>query len=113
LLAVSDSSFRVFTSGTAKGTATARSRKLDAAVDQYTKGDASEWEGIASDASERIFVLQERPGHIFIFDAVPDQLVGVLALEVPDTGAEWERRWREDDNPAERRWFSSTVAPSS
>jgi uncharacterized protein YjiK len=98
LLAVSDSSFRVFSGGTDKQAATSRSRKLDDAVAGYTDGDASQWEAIVADRSGRIFVLQEHPGHIFVFDSSLDHLVGAVSLEVPDTGAEWERRWREDDN---------------
>ena len=98
LLAVSDSSFRVFLGGTHKDAPTSRSTQLGDAVKSQTDGDGSQWEAIATDRSGRIFILQEHPGHVFVFDSVPAKLIRAVMLEVPDSGAEWERCWRKDPN---------------
>ena len=42
--------------------------------------DASQWEGIKCDAAGRIFVLEENPGHVFVFDAAGKRLLAKLEL---------------------------------
>ena len=98
MLAVSNNSFRVLSSDTGPGATISRSRSLDDAVAAHTKGNASEWEGIAADGAGRIFVLQEEPGHVFVFDSAAKHLIQAIALHVPDSGAGWERSWRRHHN---------------
>jgi uncharacterized protein YjiK len=98
LLAVGDKSFRVFSGGTHKEAGASRSRRLDDAVKDYPHGDGSQWEGIAADGSGRIYVLQEYPGYVFVFDFACQRLVGAVSLDVPDTGAEWETAWHKHVN---------------
>ncbi len=50
-------------------------------------GNASQWEGVASDASGKIFVLEESPGTIFVFDADAKTLLQKIKL---DFGGEFE-----------------------
>ncbi len=41
---------------------------------------ASQWEGITSDALGRVFVLEENPGHVFAFDATGKQCLATIEL---------------------------------
>ena len=57
----------------------------------------SQWEGVASDGTGRVFVLREVPGTVFVFDPELGRLLHVLALTVEDDPAE-ERAWEADQN---------------
>ena len=98
LLAVGDSGFRVLTCGLTEHRAEGRSPKLDDAVDGFTTGRSSQWEGVTADGSGRVFILQEHPGHVFVLAPELGRLDDALELEVPRRHAEWERTWHEDKN---------------
>jgi hypothetical protein len=57
----------------------------------------SQWEGIDSDATGRVFVLREVPGTVFVFDAALEALLQVFPLTVEDDPAEAES-WEADQN---------------
>jgi uncharacterized protein YjiK len=61
----------------------------------------SQWEGITADASGRIFVLEENPGHVFIFDAHFQKLLARIELHFhahhPDF-AELKEAWEKFPN---------------
>ena len=59
--------------------------------------EGSQWEAVTADASGRVFVLQEQPGHVFVFAPALNALVAALALEVPDEDG-WQHAWVEDEN---------------
>ena len=44
-----------------------------------------------------MFVLQEHPGHVFVFAPALDALVAALALEMPGEDG-WQRAWAKDKN---------------
>jgi uncharacterized protein YjiK len=58
---------------------------------------SSQWEGIDTDASGRVFVLREVPGTVLVFDEALEHLVHVVPLTVQDDPAELEA-WEADDN---------------
>ena len=60
-------------------------------------GKSSQWEGVDSDQTGRVFVLREVPGTVFVFDPELRQLLCVLPLTVKDDPGE-ERAWEADDN---------------
>ena len=98
LLVVGDSGFRVLTCGLTEHGPQGRSPKLDDAVDGFTSGRSSQWEGVTADGSGRVFILQEHPGHVFVLAPELGRLDDALELEVPGRHAEWERTWHEDKN---------------
>jgi hypothetical protein len=62
---------------------------------------SSQWEGIRCDATGRIFVLEENPGHVFIFDDAGKNLLSTIEFQFPpdDTRiAELKREWDADPN---------------
>jgi hypothetical protein len=59
--------------------------------------EGSQWEAVTADASGRVFVLEEHPGHVFVFAPALDALVAALAHEMPDEDG-WQRAWAEDKN---------------
>jgi hypothetical protein len=60
-------------------------------------GKSSQWEGVDTDETGRVFVLREVPGTVLVFDAGLGELLGVLALTVADDPDE-ERAWAADEN---------------
>jgi uncharacterized protein YjiK len=60
-------------------------------------GQSSQWEGVDSDETGRVFVLREVPGTVFVFDPGLRRLLHVIALTVEDDPGE-ERAWRADEN---------------
>ena len=60
-------------------------------------GRSSQWEGVDSDETGRVFVLREVPGTVFVFDAALERLLHVLHLTVEDDPGE-ERAWAADEN---------------
>jgi uncharacterized protein YjiK len=60
-------------------------------------GDSSQWEGIDTDETGRVFVLREVPGTVFVFDPSLRRLLHVLHLTVEDDPAE-RRAWEADEN---------------
>src|SRR5215218_3691842 len=60
-------------------------------------GKSSQWEGVDSDESGRVFVLREVPGTVFVFDPALERLLHVLRLTVEDDPGE-ERAWAADEN---------------
>jgi hypothetical protein len=60
-------------------------------------GKGSQWEGVDSDETGRVFVLREVPGTVFVFDPELRDLLCVLALTVEDDPVE-ERAWEADEN---------------
>jgi hypothetical protein len=57
----------------------------------------SQWEGIDTDASGRVFVLREVPGTVLVFDEDLERLLHVFPLTVEDDPAEVEA-WEADEN---------------
>jgi hypothetical protein len=57
----------------------------------------SQWEGIDTDASGRVFVLREVPGTVLVFDEELERLLHVFPLTVEDDPAEVEA-WEADEN---------------
>ena len=60
-------------------------------------GDSSQWEGIDTDETGRVFVLREVPGTVFVFDPSLRRLLHVLHLTVEDDPVE-RRAWEADEN---------------
>jgi hypothetical protein len=59
--------------------------------------DSSQWEGIDSDATGRVFVLREVPGTVLVFDEALEALLHAFPLTVDDDPAEVEA-WEADHN---------------
>ena len=59
--------------------------------------ESSQWEGIDTDATGRVFVLREVPGTVLVFDQALETLVHVFPLTVEDDPAELEA-WEADQN---------------
>ncbi|MGH2816485.1 MAG: hypothetical protein ACRDLC_15155, partial [Actinomycetota bacterium] len=47
-------------------------------------GRSSQWEGVDTDETGRVFVLREVPGAVFVFDPALGRLLHVLGLTVED-----------------------------
>jgi uncharacterized protein YjiK len=60
-------------------------------------GTSSQWEGVDSDETGRVFVLREVPGTVFVFDPDLERLLHVLHLTVEDDPGEQEA-WDADEN---------------
>jgi len=60
-------------------------------------GRSSQWEGVDTDDTGRVFVLREVPGTVFVFDPGLDRLLHVLHLTVEDDPGEQEA-WDADEN---------------
>ena len=60
-------------------------------------GRSSQWEGVDTDETGRVFVLREVPGTVFVFDPALRRLLHVLRLTVEDDPGEQEA-WDADDN---------------
>jgi uncharacterized protein YjiK len=60
-------------------------------------GRSSQWEGIDTDETGRVFVLREVPGTVFVFDPTLARLLHVLPLTVEDDPGE-QRAWEADEN---------------
>ena len=98
LLAVGDRTFGLYR-GPARSGAPPDLVELGALVRDLTleADEGSQWEAVTADASGRVFVLQEHPGHVFVFAPALDALVAALALEVPDEDG-WLHAWVKDEN---------------
>jgi hypothetical protein len=59
--------------------------------------DCSQWEGIDTDSTGRVFVLREVPGTVLVFDEALETLLHVFPLTVEDDPAEVEA-WEADEN---------------
>jgi uncharacterized protein YjiK len=59
--------------------------------------ESSQWEGIDTDATGRVFVLCEVPGTVLVFDQALETLLHVFPLTVEDDPAELEA-WEADQN---------------
>jgi uncharacterized protein YjiK len=60
-------------------------------------GESSQWEGVDTDETGRVFVLREVPGTVFVFDPTLRRLLHVLALTVENDPGE-QRAWDADEN---------------
>ncbi|HET7517601.1 MAG TPA: hypothetical protein VFN05_07890, partial [Actinomycetes bacterium] len=60
-------------------------------------GRSSQWEGVDTDETGRVFVLREVPGTVFVFDPALERLLHVLPLTVEDDPGE-QRAWDADEN---------------
>jgi uncharacterized protein YjiK len=60
-------------------------------------GKGSQWEGVDTDDTGRVFVLREVPGTVFAFDPSLERLLHVLRLTVEDDPGEQEA-WEADEN---------------
>ena len=98
LLAVGDRTFGLYR-GPARSETPPDPVDLGALVrDLTSKPDkGSQWEAVTADATGRVFVLQEYPGHVFVFAPALDALVAALALDMPDEDG-WQRAWLKDEN---------------
>lgn len=101
LLALGDSTY-----GVAVGTFTDKKHTkasfelldLEPLLGNYVQSAGSQWEAVASDASGRLFVLEENPGRLFVFDAAGTALEHVATLRVPDTFGATAREWEKESN---------------
>jgi SdiA-regulated len=59
--------------------------------------ESSQWEGIDTDTTGRVFVLREVPGTVLVFDQTLETLLHVFPLTVEDDPAELEA-WEADQN---------------
>ena len=103
LLAVGDRTFGLYR-GPARSETPPDPVDLGALVrDLTSKPDkGSQWEAVTADATGRVFVLQEYPGHVFVFAPALDALVAALALDMPDEDG-WQRAWLEGRERAAAR----------
>lgn len=72
--------------------------ELKVATDSKTASlTQSQWESVYSDSSGKIFVLEESPGRIFVFDSYMKHLLHTIELQV---SPEWDQRlgWSRDSN---------------
>jgi uncharacterized protein YjiK len=60
-------------------------------------GRSSQWEGVDTDETGRVFVLREVPGTVFVLDSALERLLHVFGLTVEDDPDE-ERAWEADEN---------------
>jgi hypothetical protein len=60
-------------------------------------GKGSQWEGVDSDQTGRVFVLREVPGTVLVFDPGLGDLEHVLGLTVADDPGE-QQAWEADEN---------------
>jgi uncharacterized protein YjiK len=60
-------------------------------------GESSQWEGVDTDETGRVFVLREVPGTVFVFDPALTRLLHVVALTVENDPDE-RRAWDADEN---------------
>jgi uncharacterized protein YjiK len=60
-------------------------------------GRSSQWEGVDTDETGRVFVLREVPGTVFVFDPALRRLLHVVALTVENDPGE-QRAWDADEN---------------
>jgi uncharacterized protein YjiK len=60
-------------------------------------GKGSQWEGIDTDETGRVFVLREVPGTVFVFDPELARLAHVIDLTVENDPGE-QRAWDADEN---------------
>jgi hypothetical protein len=49
---------------------------------------ASQWEGITADADGRVFIVEEVPGHVLVFDPDLRRLESRIALDVPEVSSD-------------------------
>ena len=98
LLAVGDRTFGLYR-GPARSETPPDPVDLGALVRDLTSepDEGSQWEAVTADATGRVFVLQEYPGHVFVFAPALDALVAALALDMPDEDG-WQRAWVKDEN---------------
>lgn len=100
LLAITDGSYLLQVGqleGTKLGKVDFASVDLAPALADYTGSAGSQWEAVASDASGRVFVLEENPGRLFVFDSRGAALEHVVELVVPDQ-SELAQDWSDDPN---------------
>src|SRR5688572_8629915 len=89
LLAIGDESFEVVAAtldGGSVGEAFER-HDLFEHVRYLAKKGGSQWEAIACDAAGRVLVLQENPGHVFVFDPTLTKLLLSIELSADEGGA--------------------------
>lgn len=103
VLAIGDRDFRLAV-GKLEGGAVSRFGVVDLRKPLQKAGiklqKTSQWEGVASDG-QRVFVLEEAPGHVFVFDEKGKELVASIRLEFR-TGntdlADLELDWEMNEN---------------
>ena len=105
LVAVADSSFVIALGHPRSADPTKTSVDLRTFVSEWTHRPqaGSQWEGVACDASGRVFVLQEHAGkkrasHVFVFASSLDELLQTIALDVDQGKTGWERAWMHEEN---------------
>ena len=104
ILAVGDHTFELAI-GVLKDAAVEEFKVVDLANVMLAEGlqlpKESQWEGITADASGRVFMLEENPGHVFIFDALLQRLLASIELHFhahhPDF-AELKEAWEKFPN---------------
>lgn len=85
LIAISDSDYRI-----AVGPIDERNRVAFRTIDVgglmraggYVNAAGPQWEAVATDGTGRIFVLEENPGRLFVFDAGGARIEQVVPLEI-------------------------------
>ncbi|MBK6694083.1 MAG: hypothetical protein IPG50_18035 [Myxococcales bacterium] len=100
LLSLGDRDFKIAVDGSLDG------RKVSFADDQLrdltgafpANPRGAQWEGITSDGSGRLFLLEENPGRIFVLDREGRELVHTVTLRVPVTNEEWTAAWNDSAN---------------
>jgi SdiA-regulated len=100
LLAVGDQTHQILVGGLPAG-GPGRFERRDLAPLLEAAGlrapDSSQWEGIDTDSTGRVFVLREVPGTVLVFDEALEALLHVFPLTVDDDPAEVEA-WEADHN---------------
>jgi hypothetical protein len=101
LVAVEDERYAVATAAIARsGVAPGRTAEIDAG--QPAGGADSEFEGVASDASGRLFVLQEGAARILVLDAALHSVEQTVALRVSRDQRDFGRDWNDPDDANSR-----------
>lgn len=60
--------------------------------------EASQWEGIAADEDGLVYVLEENPGHVFVFDVDGTRPKLLRTITIGKGEGEEGRAWEEDPN---------------
>lgn len=98
LLAVDDEAYEVAVTEIDAGLRPAAKPESVRGAVPDAAGRSSEFEGVASDGSGRVFVLQEGASRILVFDAALSALEQTITLSVPRDQPDFGAEWHADDN---------------
>jgi hypothetical protein len=98
LLAVDDEAYEVAVTEIAEGLRPAAEPKNVQGTVPDAAARSSEFEGIASDGSGQVFVLQEGASRILVFDEALSAVNQTIGLSVPRDQPDFGAEWYADDN---------------